>query len=399
MPYLISFLLYIKRLPIYPRFIGVILALVGLIVSIPDLHFNLTQKEVKTFTIEELNSMSKSDIPRYVKIEGPVVTSNTYVEQSTKKNPNICDLYYPVYDLASVKIDLVDAFEIALKDSSMVQEAIDSSGKFFTIRNTDKELCLLIIKEERVVKKENLKKQDSLDYNVFEVEGRFDAKDVLPMSVRKLFEKEGVLIKEKVIVLVKDKKSFSNSASILLILGSLLLGSISVLSFFPTKSLVNIGNNTSTQIYPGNTSKDVLQEIDNYKDYVGEKTSSGKSILPKRIIAYIIDAIILILCSMVVNKFLPFLPIIFFLYVPYFVLCEYFMDGMTIGKRVLKIKTVTLKNHENSQKSRILLRNFFKGLLFPYHFHYVVIFFFSERQPLYDLIVRTTVKEAENRSY
>ena len=193
---------------------GIILRGIGLFgciflifqLSLPDLLYNITVKNVKIYTEEEIADAEIKDLPRFLKISDVYPMGDTYVKivnKSDKGTEKFHSIVYPVYSYEAIE-DL--------------EEDDDLSGI----------PCYIVVENSKIKESEIDDYFENLEF----VEGKFD-NTFISSDAKKILEDSGYTLSEKCI-LIKDGES---SASTAFCVGTILLcsflGIFIILSFLP----------------------------------------------------------------------------------------------------------------------------------------------------------------------
>lgn len=195
----------LKRIGLITRGIGLATCIyIVFYTAIPDLTFNITSKNIRSYTLEEIINSDKKTLPRYLKISD-VQPDGTYVETiKVDKNGNrkLLTILYPLY-------------------------RVDADGI-----NTDEE-CYIIVDDYDVTEKSlpNYFNEDIL------IEGEYNHQ-YIPSEVKERLINSGYKINKNCILINKGKKPWSNNVCIIIIIFFGILGSIILLSILP-KPLLN----------------------------------------------------------------------------------------------------------------------------------------------------------------
>ena len=174
--------------------------------ALPDLLFNMTVRNVKTYTEQEIAAAEIKDLPRFLKISDVYPMGETYVKiinQSDKGVKKFHSIVYPVYSY--------DAIE-GLEDDD------DLSGI----------PCYIVVENS------NLKESEIDDYleNLEIIEGKFD-NSFIDSDVKKILEESGYTLSEKCILIKDGESSASTGFCVGVMLLGLFFGIFIVLSFLP----------------------------------------------------------------------------------------------------------------------------------------------------------------------
>lgn len=117
----------------------------------------------------------------------------------------------------------------------------------------------------------------------------------------------------------------------------------------------------------------------------------------KRFLAYIVDAALVFILSLIINRVIPYIGWIIslcfsFLYYTMFICSE---AQATPGKFLVKIKVTDIEGNRLTVKKSILrfFASWLSGLLLC--FGYILSLFTSKKQTLHDLIMETVVIDGE----
>jgi hypothetical protein len=105
----------VSRVGIIMRLIGLALLFMGLSDAYEDIRFLSSYNNRKTFTIEELSTIPRKDIPKYVKVEHALAEGSGVVSTMTKKGRTVSQtLTYPVFPITefsdSIKFKIAKVF-------------------------------------------------------------------------------------------------------------------------------------------------------------------------------------------------------------------------------------------------------------------------------------------------
>lgn len=240
MKILFKVVVFLKNAGIIGRIIVMGVAFILLTnVFVPDLIFNLEVKNPKRYTIEEIRTIAKEDLPRYIILDNaqplyssamfetsatdtikenslslPIESYSYILSQSVKKNGDttISSIFYPVYS------------------KKEIQENPNPSITNMT--------CYVVIEDVKITKK--LLEDDSYFTNTgFSIEGQFDGSEIGEEKLS-IFAESGYLISDNVILLKKGLTLLSLQSSIILTLVALLVLILFVFSFMSFDFLYNI---------------------------------------------------------------------------------------------------------------------------------------------------------------
>ena len=190
----------VKKINFIYRAIGIIGLFSFFSSNFQDLLFLSTSNNTKPITIEEVAAMSKSEIPRYLRLESLVLIGSSYVVTENEETGQILDASYPVYSLSQLaNLD-------TLNPSATVAHVIVKDKDF----------------------------DESIMGDIIDIDGMYDNKSF--GEVKKILVTNGIKVSDNAILIVKEKPPAFNSVllwTILTGLGGLLL----VLSFIPGSSL------------------------------------------------------------------------------------------------------------------------------------------------------------------
>ncbi len=243
---LFNVVVFFKKLGILRRIIalGVVLALL-FTMFIPDLTFNLAVKDPKKFTIEEIQAVSKDDLPRYMIIDNAQVMqasnplsdaemdslgggkikgldsaiqlmtlSYNYVRQEKTKRgvTSLMNITYPVYS------------------KTQVEKSPNSTSAQLT--------SFVVIKDAHVTDAQ-LEDDKYFNDSTFTIKGKFSGSKI-DGETFKLLKESGYTISEEAIVLEKGDTPMSLNSSLILTIIGTLLSIIGILSLLPDNVLHKI---------------------------------------------------------------------------------------------------------------------------------------------------------------
>lgn len=203
--------------------------------AIPDIKFNLTTRKAIEMTFEELMNTPSDEIPLYLKIKDAVVPSDSYVEFRDSESNSLNSIYYPVYAIKDVKLNIT-TFKNITKYGE-IKVVSDSSGNLSALKNTNNINSKLVIYDP-YVKESELDSTGGTYFNNpnFTIEGEY-SKDKISAEVLNLLTESGLNVSPDAIVL---KKGFTpaqtSNALLVVIIGSIIL-ILGITSFLPESTL------------------------------------------------------------------------------------------------------------------------------------------------------------------
>lgn len=203
---IVSIIKLFKRLGYILRGIGLIFCYAILFqLAIPDLLFNMTAKNVKTYTEEEILATGIKDLPRFLRISDVYPMGDTYIrvlKQTKKGKESLSSIIFPVYSYSELeKMDGDDLSAIP---------------------------CNIVVQNSKV-KESDI---DSYFKNMDIIEGKFDH-SFIKADEKRLLEESGYKLSDNCILIQDGDTPASTTFCIIAIILTSLLGIFLLLSLLP----------------------------------------------------------------------------------------------------------------------------------------------------------------------
>ena len=203
---IVSIIKLCKRLGYILRGIGLIFCYVILFqMAIPDLLFNMTAKNVKIYTEEEILAERIKDLPRFLKISDVYPMGDTYIRVMKQKKggqESLSSIIFPVYSYS--ELENLDGDDLSAIPCNIV------------VQNSN-------VKEADI---------DSYFNNIKIIEGKFDH-SFIKADEKRILEESGYKLSDNCILIQDGDTPASTTFCIIAIILASLLGIFLLLSFLP----------------------------------------------------------------------------------------------------------------------------------------------------------------------